>query len=116
MDGAEIHKQGAGKHDEGDVNEDTFCHKQGMDQLDMLYLWPFMQDWKYSVEISGFSSFSSSSCSELDSFFLFQILAIPAIPLTMSAGLLFGTLIGTIIVSISGTVRCFLLFGWVYSI
>ncbi|RVW73862.1 hypothetical protein CK203_059900 [Vitis vinifera] len=75
-----------------------------MDQLDKLYLWPFMQDWKYSVEISGFSSFSSSSCSELDSFFLFQILAIPAIPLTMSAGLLFGTLIGTIIVSISVTI------------
>ena len=23
MNGAEIHKQGAGKHDEGDVNEDT---------------------------------------------------------------------------------------------
>ncbi|KAJ0960718.1 hypothetical protein J5N97_001414 [Dioscorea zingiberensis] len=33
-----------------------------------------------------------------------EILAIPAIPLTMSAGLLFGTLTGTIIVSISGTV------------
>ncbi|CAF1978257.1 unnamed protein product [Brassica oleracea] len=31
------------------------------------------------------------------------ILAIPALPLTMSAGLLFGSLIGTIIVSISGT-------------
>lgn len=33
-----------------------------------------------------------------------EILAIPAIPLTMSAGLLFGSLVGTIIVSISGTV------------
>ncbi|THG15197.1 hypothetical protein TEA_009970 [Camellia sinensis var. sinensis] len=33
-----------------------------------------------------------------------QILAIPVIPLTMSAGLLFGSIIGTIIVSISGTV------------
>ncbi|XP_023535509.1 uncharacterized protein LOC111796928 [Cucurbita pepo subsp. pepo] len=33
-----------------------------------------------------------------------EILAIPAIPLTMSAGLLFGSLIGTVIVSISGTV------------
>ncbi|KAG2710104.1 hypothetical protein I3843_04G009100 [Carya illinoinensis] len=33
-----------------------------------------------------------------------EILAIPAIPLTMSAGLLFGSLIGTILVSISGTV------------
>ncbi|KAK4794802.1 hypothetical protein SAY86_012796 [Trapa natans] len=32
-----------------------------------------------------------------------EILAIPAIPLTMSAGLLFGSLIGTVIVSISGT-------------
>ncbi|KAL8482383.1 hypothetical protein ACS0TY_027896 [Phlomoides rotata] len=32
-----------------------------------------------------------------------EILAIPAIPLTMSAGLLFGPLTGTIIVSISGT-------------
>ncbi|RDX74941.1 hypothetical protein CR513_45239 [Mucuna pruriens] len=33
-----------------------------------------------------------------------EILAIPAIPLTMSAGLLFGSLTGTIIVSVSGTV------------
>lgn len=33
-----------------------------------------------------------------------EILAIPAIPLTMSSGLLFGSLTGTIIVSISGTV------------
>ncbi|XP_028059835.1 uncharacterized protein LOC114263488, partial [Camellia sinensis] len=33
-----------------------------------------------------------------------EILAIPAIPLTMSAGLLFGYIIGTIIVFISGTV------------
>ncbi|XP_078434132.1 uncharacterized protein LOC144705377 [Wolffia australiana] len=33
-----------------------------------------------------------------------EILAIPAIPLTMSAGLLFGSFVGTIIVSISGTV------------
>ncbi|KAG7592675.1 SNARE domain associated Golgi protein [Arabidopsis thaliana x Arabidopsis arenosa] len=32
-----------------------------------------------------------------------EILAIPALPLTMSAGLLFGPLVGTIIVSISGT-------------
>jgi uncharacterized membrane protein YdjX (TVP38/TMEM64 family) len=35
-----------------------------------------------------------------------QVLAIPAVPLTMSAGLLFGSLYGTILVSISGTV-CF---------
>lgn len=33
-----------------------------------------------------------------------EVLAIPAIPLTMSAGLLFGPLTGTILVSISGTV------------
>ncbi|KAL5993270.1 hypothetical protein ACLOJK_014194 [Asimina triloba] len=33
-----------------------------------------------------------------------EVLAIPAIPLTMSAGLLFGSVTGTIIVSISGTV------------
>ncbi|KAL6840077.1 hypothetical protein ACP4OV_029887 [Aristida adscensionis] len=32
-----------------------------------------------------------------------EVLAIPAIPLTMSAGLLFGSVTGTIIVSISGT-------------
>jgi uncharacterized membrane protein YdjX (TVP38/TMEM64 family) len=32
-----------------------------------------------------------------------QVLAIPAVPLTMSAGLLFGSLYGTILVSISGT-------------
>jgi uncharacterized membrane protein YdjX (TVP38/TMEM64 family) len=34
----------------------------------------------------------------------FQVLAIPAIPLTMSAGLLFGNVTGTIIVSVGGTV------------
>ncbi|KAJ8759516.1 hypothetical protein K2173_007133 [Erythroxylum novogranatense] len=33
-----------------------------------------------------------------------EILAIPAIPLTMSAGLLFGSVVGTVIVSVSGTV------------
>ncbi|XP_073144987.1 uncharacterized protein [Henckelia pumila] len=33
-----------------------------------------------------------------------EILAIPAIPLTLSAGLLFGSFTGTIIVSISGTI------------
>ncbi|KAL1833620.1 hypothetical protein ACET3Z_003271 [Daucus carota] len=33
-----------------------------------------------------------------------EVLAIPAVPLTMSAGLLFGSLTGTILVSISGTV------------
>ncbi|KAL3845709.1 hypothetical protein ACJIZ3_003112 [Penstemon smallii] len=33
-----------------------------------------------------------------------EVLAIPAIPLTMSAGLLFGSVTGTILVSISGTV------------
>ncbi|BFI31864.1 hypothetical protein AXG93_3459s1150 [Marchantia polymorpha subsp. ruderalis] len=33
-----------------------------------------------------------------------EVLAIPAIPLTMSAGLLFGTGVGTIIVSIAGTI------------
>ncbi|KAL2893910.1 hypothetical protein RDABS01_009819 [Bienertia sinuspersici] len=32
-----------------------------------------------------------------------EVLAIPAIPLTMSAGLLFGSVTGTVIVSISGT-------------
>ena len=36
--------------------------------------------------------------------FLIQVLAIPAVPLTMSAGLLFGSITGTIMVSISGTV------------
>ncbi|CAL1363950.1 unnamed protein product [Linum trigynum] len=39
-----------------------------------------------------------------------EILAIPAIPLTMSAGLLFGPLVGTIIVSISGTVAASIAF------
>uniref|UniRef100_A0A1J3GPJ6 VTT domain-containing protein n=1 Tax=Noccaea caerulescens TaxID=107243 RepID=A0A1J3GPJ6_NOCCA len=33
-----------------------------------------------------------------------EILAIPALPLTMSSGLLFGPVVGTIIVSISGTI------------
>lgn len=32
-----------------------------------------------------------------------ELLAIPAIPLTMSAGLLFGAVIGTVIVSVAGT-------------
>ncbi|KAL5713228.1 hypothetical protein ACHQM5_015328 [Ranunculus cassubicifolius] len=39
-----------------------------------------------------------------------EILAIPAIPLTMSAGLLFGTTTGTIMVSISGTLAATLAF------
>eukprot|EP00250_Pteridium_aquilinum_P017768 c23776_g1_i1 orf=978-2066(-) len=39
-----------------------------------------------------------------------EILAIPAIPLTMSAGLLFGTVMGTILVSISGTIAATLAF------
>lgn len=39
-----------------------------------------------------------------------EILAIPAIPLTMSAGLLFGSVTGTIIVSISGTVAASIAF------
>ena len=54
-----------------------------------------------------FNSFSSSSFSELDSFFLVSDSCHSSIPLTMSAGLLFGTFIGTIIVSLSGTVSCF---------
>ncbi|GAV59370.1 SNARE_assoc domain-containing protein [Cephalotus follicularis] len=39
-----------------------------------------------------------------------EVLAIPALPLTMSAGLLFGSFIGTIIVSISGTVAASIAF------
>lgn len=39
-----------------------------------------------------------------------EVLAIPAIPLTMSAGLLFGPFTGTIIVSISGTVAASIAF------
>ncbi|KAB2048740.1 hypothetical protein ERO13_A13G115700v2 [Gossypium hirsutum] len=39
-----------------------------------------------------------------------EVLAIPAIPLTMSAGLLFGSVIGTILVSISGTVAASIAF------
>lgn len=36
-----------------------------------------------------------------------QVIAIPAVPLTMSVGLLLGTLYGTMLVSISGTVCLF---------
>lgn len=44
-----------------------------------------------------------------------QVLAIPAVPLTMSAGLIFGTLYGTILVSISGTVCShFVEYGFVW--
>ncbi|KAL9258537.1 TVP38/TMEM64 family membrane protein slr0305-like protein [Drosera capensis] len=39
-----------------------------------------------------------------------EVLAIPAIPLTMSAGLLFGSFTGTIIVSISGTLAASIAF------
>ncbi|KQK10936.1 uncharacterized protein LOC100826326 [Brachypodium distachyon] len=39
-----------------------------------------------------------------------EVLAIPAIPLTMSAGLLFGSVTGTIMVSISGTLAASLAF------
>ncbi|KAK1288032.1 hypothetical protein QJS10_CPB19g00251 [Acorus calamus] len=42
-----------------------------------------------------------------------EVLAIPAIPLTMSAGLLFGSFVGTIIVSISGTrIMCAMMCSW----
>ncbi|XP_074272642.1 uncharacterized protein LOC141596400 [Silene latifolia] len=39
-----------------------------------------------------------------------EVLAIPALPLTMSAGLLFGSVTGTIIVSISGTLAASIAF------
>lgn len=39
-----------------------------------------------------------------------EVLAIPAIPLTMSAGLLFGVVTGTVIVSISGTLAASIAF------
>ncbi|CAO2834408.1 unnamed protein product [Amaranthus hypochondriacus] len=39
-----------------------------------------------------------------------EVLAIPAIPLTLSAGLLFGSVIGTVIVSISGTLAASIAF------
>ncbi|KNA13318.1 hypothetical protein SOVF_115940 [Spinacia oleracea] len=39
-----------------------------------------------------------------------EVLAIPAIPLTMSAGLLFGSVTGTILVSISGTLAASIAF------
>jgi hypothetical protein len=42
---------------------------------------------------------------------LLQVLAIPAIPLTMSAGLLFGQVTGTVIVSAAGTVSPALVCG-----
>ena len=73
---------------------------------DMRYSSLFMLDWRqehvkfgefvFEMDISEFFSLN---------YLYVQILAIPAIPLTMSAGLLFGSFIGTIIVSISGTVR-----------
>ena len=48
-------------------------------------------------------------------YLLVQVLAIPAVPLTMSAGLIFGTLYGTILVSISGTVCShFVEYGFVW--
>nr|VDD37057.1 unnamed protein product [Brassica oleracea] len=49
------------------------------------------------------ASFLTLSSMSLLSLFILTSLTIPALPLTMSAGLLFGSLIGTIIVSISGT-------------
>uniref|UniRef100_A0A803N0P6 VTT domain-containing protein n=1 Tax=Chenopodium quinoa TaxID=63459 RepID=A0A803N0P6_CHEQI len=39
-----------------------------------------------------------------------EVLAIPAIPLTMSAGLLFGSVTGTVLVSISGTLAASIAF------
>ncbi|KAJ0085950.1 hypothetical protein Patl1_07727 [Pistacia atlantica] len=101
--------------------------------LDMLCLWQCMQVWRYAfgkVWDSGFCcSFGllfiiniqyraenqfvhhglvTLTCYVIRTMVIVQyiaeILAIPAIPLTMSAGLLFGSVIGTIIVSISGTV------------
>ncbi|CAN7094398.1 unnamed protein product [Brassica rapa subsp. narinosa] len=54
---------------------------------------------------AGYALFIAVYAGLEASFFIFMslILAIPALPLTMSAGLLFGSLVGTIIVSISGT-------------
>ncbi|CAN6976490.1 hypothetical protein IGI04_037125 [Brassica rapa subsp. trilocularis] len=52
---------------------------------------------------AGYALFIAVYAGLEASFFIFHILAIPALPLTMSAGLLFGSLVGTIIVSISGT-------------
>ncbi|KAL0699892.1 hypothetical protein Bca4012_056014 [Brassica carinata] len=56
---------------------------------------------------AGYALFIAVYAGLEASFFILSsnvnILAIPALPLTMSAGLLFGSLIGTIIVSISGT-------------
>ncbi|CAN6887246.1 unnamed protein product [Brassica oleracea] len=55
---------------------------------------------------AGYALFIAVYAGLEASFFIlssFFILAIPALPLTMSAGLLFGSLVGTIIVSVSGT-------------
>ncbi|CAF1927768.1 unnamed protein product [Brassica napus] len=55
---------------------------------------------------AGYALFIAVYAGLEASFFIlssFLILAIPALPLTMSAGLLFGSLVGTIIVSVSGT-------------
>ncbi|KVI11129.1 Myosin head, motor domain-containing protein [Cynara cardunculus var. scolymus] len=71
------------------------------------------------LDIYGFESFKTNRCFTVSlckgygptGYALFvavyaglEVLAIPAIPFTMSAGLLFGPLNGTILVFISGTV------------
>ena len=59
----------------------------------------------YSTKLKKFCHMHVIASEYLRYYFTsFQVLAIPAIPLTMSAGLLFGSVTGTIIVSVSGTV------------
>ncbi|KAL7205666.1 hypothetical protein ACSBR2_018568 [Camellia fascicularis] len=72
---------------------------------DNVVQWVFQEGGRdfYQQPSSSLSS-SSSSSSIIQSLPLHVILAIPAISLTMLAGLLFGSIIGTIIISISGTV------------
>jgi hypothetical protein len=56
---------------------------------------------------SDFSTGSRLATSSPNSQIFLKVLAIPAVPLTMSVGFLFGTLYGTMLVSISGTVCLF---------
>lgn len=65
------------------------------------------QDGRWGLRWCSFAWYSSNRCFDLYCAHLavLQVLAIPAIPLTMSAGLLFGPTIGTVLCSLSGTVR-----------
>ena len=76
MNGAEIHKQGAGKHDEGDVNEDTVT--VSLRQLGIHYMKNLECIWKGPVHkgfsLSNLKSLVLCTCPRLSTIFTLNLL------------------------------------------